>query len=89
MTRNRDVSPIKSFSGGARLADDDNCWPIHIQNLYNILWDQTPWWNRHFAVGDVDNDDKKEVLQFLSMAPYNREHRYGFPGVRVEVMQLP
>ena len=73
---------------GVRLANIDNRWPINISNTISLSNWPAPAWHKHFTIGDVDDDGELEVLQLLRMAPYYKEYRAGYPGIRVEVIHL-
>jgi hypothetical protein len=71
---------------GTRLADTDNRWPIVVAPRRGSGY---PQMNRQVAFGDVDGDNKIEILQLLYIGPYGMDLSDIAPSAQIEVLHLP
>jgi hypothetical protein len=75
---------------GRRLADTDNRWPINISCFDGkcLTTSKFAEWNYHIAIGDIDDDNLPEFIQYDRIAPAWRECREGHPGLRLEITNI-
>jgi len=74
---------------GTRLADTDNRWPIVVAPQSFWRYAVPAELHRQVAFGDVDGDNKTEVLQILYIEPYGMDNRDLAPSAQIEVLHLP
>jgi hypothetical protein len=74
---------------GTRLADTDNRWPIVVAPQSFWSYASPAVLRRQVAFGDVDGDNKIEILQILYVGPYGMDISATAPSAQIEVLHLP